>query len=53
MPREIMHQQPFSGALNIVALSIHYPMLHLLTVSLVFSFGAGVVAPDLVGPKFV
>ncbi len=39
------------GALNIVALSIHYPMLHLLTVSLVFSFGAGVVARISVRPK--
>ena len=39
------------GALNILALSIHYPMLHLITVSLVFSFGAGVVARISVRPK--
>jgi len=39
------------GALYILALSIHYPMLHLITVSLVFSFGAGVVARISVRPK--
>ena len=37
--------------LNIVALTVHYPLLHLITVSLVFSFGAGVVARTSIRPK--
>jgi diguanylate cyclase (GGDEF)-like protein len=32
-------------------LTVHYPLLHLITVSLVFSFGAGVVARTSVRPK--
>lgn len=39
------------AALNVLALSIHYPLLHLITISLVFSFGAGVVARISVRPK--
>ncbi len=37
--------------LNIVAISAHYPLLHLITVSLVFSFGAGVVSRTSVRPR--
>ncbi len=37
--------------LNIVAISAHYPLLHLITVSLVFSFGAGIVSRTSVRPK--
>lgn len=37
--------------LNIIALSVHSPILHLITVSLVFSFGAGVVSRTSVRPK--
>lgn len=32
------------SALNLWALSYHHPLLHLITVSLVFAFGAGVVS---------
>ncbi len=39
------------AALNVVAISAHYPLLHLITVSLVFSFGAGIVARTSVRPK--
>jgi diguanylate cyclase len=37
--------------LNILALRAHDPLLHLITVSLVFSFGAGVVARISVRPQ--
>ncbi len=37
--------------LNIAALTVHNPLLHLITVSLVFSFGAGVVARTSIRPK--
>lgn len=37
--------------LNVTVLSAHYPLLHLLTVSLVFGFGAGIVARTSVRPK--
>jgi diguanylate cyclase (GGDEF)-like protein len=37
--------------LNVVALTVHYPLLHLITVSLVFSFGAGVVARISIRPR--
>lgn len=37
--------------LNIAVLTVHYPVLHLITVSLVFSFGAGVVARTSIRPK--
>ena len=37
--------------LNIAALTVHYPLLQLITVSLVFSFGAGVVARTSIRPK--
>lgn len=36
--------------LNVVAISTHNPLLHLITVSLVFGFGAGIVAPSSVRP---
>lgn len=39
------------AVLNIAALTVHYPLLHLITVSLVFSFGAGVVARTSIRPK--
>lgn len=39
------------GLLNIRALSIDYPLLHLITVSLVFSFGAGIVSRISVRPR--
>lgn len=38
------------AALNVTALYVHYPLLHLVTVSLVFSFGAGIVARISVRP---
>lgn len=37
--------------LNIVAISAHYPLLHLITVSLVFSFGAGIVSRTSIRPQ--
>lgn len=37
--------------LNVMALTAHAPLLHLITVSLVFSFGAGVVARISIRPK--
>lgn len=37
--------------LNLAALMIHHPLLHLITISLVFSFGAGVVSRISVRPK--
>jgi len=37
--------------LNVVAIAAHYPLLHLITVSLVFSFGAGVVSRTSVRPQ--
>ncbi len=37
--------------LNILVLTVHEPMLQLITVSLVFSFGAGVVARTAIRPK--
>ena len=37
--------------LNVMALTAHYPLLHLITVSLVFSFGAGVVSRTSIRPK--
>lgn len=37
--------------LNVVAISAHYPLLHLITVSLVFSFGAGIVSRTSVRPN--
>lgn len=37
--------------LNIMALTAHSPLLHLITVSLVFSFGAGVVSRISVRPQ--
>lgn len=37
--------------LNATVLSTHYPLLHLITVSLVFSFGAGIVARTSVRPN--
>ena len=36
--------------LNVIAISAHYPLLHLITVSLVFSFGAGIVSRTSVRP---
>ena len=39
------------AALNVLALTSHNPLLHLITVSLVFSFGAGVVARISIRPK--
>ena len=38
------------AALNLYALAFHFPLLHLLTVSLVFGFGAGVVSRTSVRP---
>ena len=38
------------AALNIYALTYHFPLLHLLTVSLVFGFGAGVVSRTSIRP---
>jgi diguanylate cyclase (GGDEF)-like protein len=32
------------GALNVHALTLHGPLMHLITISLVFGFGAGIVA---------
>ncbi len=37
--------------LNVLALAVHSPLLHLITVSLVFSFGAGVVSRTSIRPK--
>ncbi len=37
--------------LNVMALSAHDPLLHLITVSLVFSFGAGIVSRTSVRPR--
>lgn len=37
--------------LNVVTISAHYPLLHLITVSLVFSFGAGVVSRTSIRPN--
>ena len=37
--------------LNVFALTVHDPLLHLITVSLIFSFGAGVVARISVRPR--
>lgn len=37
--------------LNVVVISAHQPMLHLLAVSLVFGFGAGIVSRIAVRPK--
>lgn len=37
--------------LNVMALMAHDPLLHLITVSLVFSFGAGVVSRTSIRPK--
>ena len=39
------------AGLNVRALAYHQPLLHLITVSLVFSFGAGVVSRISVRPK--
>jgi diguanylate cyclase (GGDEF)-like protein len=38
------------AALNVTAISVHYPLLHLITVSLIFSFGAGIVSRTSVRP---
>jgi len=38
------------AALNLHALTYHFPLLHLLTVSLVFGFGAGVVSRTSIRP---
>lgn len=38
------------AALNLYALTYHFPLLHLLTVSLVFGFGAGVVSRTSIRP---
>lgn len=37
--------------LNIAVISVHEPILHLLTVSLVFGFGAGIVSRIAIRPK--
>lgn len=37
--------------LNLVAIAAHYPLLHLITVSLVFGFGAGIVSRTSIRPK--
>lgn len=37
--------------LNLVAIAAHYPLLHLITVSLVFGFGAGIVSRTSMRPK--
>ena len=39
------------AALNVLAFTAHNPVLHLITISLVFSFGAGVVSRISVRPK--
>ena len=39
------------GLLNIRALSIDFPLLHLITVSLMFSFGAGIVSRISIRPR--
>lgn len=38
------------AVLNVQALTYHYPLLHLLTISLVFGFGAGVVSRISIRP---
>lgn len=38
------------AALNLHAMTYHFPLLHLLTVSLVFGFGAGVVSRTSIRP---
>ncbi len=38
------------AVLNIQALTYHYPLLHLLTISLVFGFGAGIVSRISIRP---
>ena len=38
------------AALNLRAMTYHFPLLHLLTVSLVFGFGAGVVSRTSIRP---
>lgn len=38
------------GLLNVYALTYHFPLLHLITVSLVFGFGAGIVARISIRP---
>lgn len=37
--------------LNVIAISAHFPLLHLITVSLVFSFGAGIVSRTSIRPN--
>lgn len=37
--------------LNVIAISAHDPLLHLITVSLVFSFGAGIVSRTSIRPN--
>jgi len=37
--------------LNLVAIAAHYPLLHLITVSLVFGFGAGIVSRTSIRPN--
>lgn len=39
------------AALNVAAISVHAPILHLITVSLVFGFGAGIVSRIAIRPK--
>lgn len=39
------------AALNVAVISVHEPILHLLTVSLVFGFGAGIVSRIAIRPK--
>jgi diguanylate cyclase (GGDEF)-like protein len=39
------------AALNVRALTYHQPLMHLITVSLVFAFGAGVVSRTSVRPR--
>ncbi|MGN7931881.1 MULTISPECIES: GGDEF domain-containing protein [unclassified Sphingopyxis] len=39
------------AALNVAVIFIHEPILHLLTVSLVFGFGAGIVSRIAIRPK--
>lgn len=41
----------FIALLNVAAIAAHEPMLHLLTVSLVFGFGAGIVSRIAVRPR--
>lgn len=37
--------------LNLVAIAAHYPLIHLITVSLVFGFGAGIVSRTSIRPN--